>query len=457
MKPAKRIALQVSFLLILCFLCVVALADFLESDWQYYHEIIAPAPGPGGFVAVAVGASVYARSRPGLEDLRVIGPDNEEMPYVIQVPRGKVRQTRYRPQIINRALKQGERRDLDTPYVIIIPRDEMGKARGDAATINQPQDKAGWQEFVVDFNRPGQKSNRLELLIPDRNFRRPVRVYGSEDAKDWRLIKDGIYIFDFTGDVHVRELTLNYPQSIFQYLKVEIGMKEDQKPLNVKGVEIKNTLIEPSVESTFNPVSISIKTNEKLKTTDISVDLGGRGIPVKNLTLEISDPEFYRKVQVLDQDFKKSKKQGNIYRYSANNFTHEFITIELGEMRLGQFGIRIHNYDNQPLEVTDIEATGVMRAVVFRPPARGRARLFSGNPNAQRPVYDLAKLYPEVKSRELPPMAKPGKAIKNPDYMRPRKPSPPRDRSWMIWLALIPAVAIMAYLLARHTGQIKDD
>jgi len=426
-------------------------ADFSPRDWPYYREIAAPAPGPAGFVAVPMDVGVYARSRPGLEDVRVIGPSGEEIPYLILVPRGEVHQIKYRPAILNRALVEAERPDSDAPWVVVIPREEANRPQGRAAVLTRPAPEGTKrQEFVVDFGLSGRKNNRLELLVPDRNFRRLVRVYGSDDAREWKLLQDGIFIFDYSGDVHVRELTLEYPTNIFRYLKVEIGLKNDEAPLTVQGVEINWTETETAVETSLDPVSVSPVSRPNTNYSDLIVDLGGRNLPVNRLGFAVADAEFYREVQVLDQDFKQVLKQEVIYRYAVDERVSERLTLELGELPLGRFGLRIVNHDNRPLQITRVWAQSIIRAVVFRPETAGPARLYVGNPRAPKPVYDLAQLYPKV-SRELPPLGQLGPELKNPNY------SPPSgDYSWMLWPVLALAVAAMALVLFRHVRQLKQ-
>jgi len=453
MKEYLKAALVLTLLPALGLVSTGARADFQEQLWPYYRGISAPSEAPEGFMAVVVDAGVYAHAQRGLPDLRVIGPAGEEIPYIIIIPQGKVERKTYRPEILNRALKEGERKEGDAPYVVIIPRDAKGRVIGDAAVVDQPQAKGAWQEFVVDFGKSGQKNNRLELLVSDRNFKRNVRIYGSDDAKDWRLLKDGINIFDYSGDVHVKETTLNYPVNVFQYLKIEIKMKDDEEPLNVRGVEITHTEIEPPVETEYDPIQLGFNENPEQKSTDVVVDLGGRNIPVKRLVMEISDPEFYREVRIMDHEFKKIIRKGTIYKYTADGYINERLSLDMGEIELGKFGLRIVNHDNRPLKVEKITAIGTVRAVVFRPPEAGGARLYFGNPEASKPIYDLAQLYPKV-TRVLPPMGELEAETLNPLYKPPSPP--PRDYSWMIWPVLVLAVVIMGYLIFRHAGQIKN-
>lgn len=394
-----------------------ARAEFQLKAWPYYRELTLAAPGPEGFAYLVVDETVFNHAARTLTDLRVIGPGQEEIPYLLLIDRSQVTETRYSPAIINRAVAPGQR-----------------------------------QEFILDLGRRGELNNQIELLTADRNFRRPVAVYGSDDASSWKLIRQEFYIFDFTGDVHVRDLTLRYPENIFRYLKVELGL-EGGKPLEIQDAQVLLRKEEPATEMTYAAAPLEIKENAKLKATELKVDLGYANLPVSKLVFTIAAPEFYRSVEVFrDPEFLQGLGGGTIYRYSIRDYQAEQVTLELPEQSLRTFWVRVLNHDNQPLAIKKVAAKAPRRLVVFRPGQPAAARLYYGAINVPAPVYDLANLYPRV-GPQNPVLGKFGPELNNPEYQAPRLSH--RNWSWVLWVVLIPVALYLAYLLWRTVKQIN--
>lgn len=422
----KNLALKKLTLLLLAVLMVFfyapdSFAGFDKEDWRYFHELKLPGPGPRGFVAVPVIGEVSEVSKGELQDIRVITPDGEEIPYVLIVQQGKVVEKQYRPEIINKTVV-GDRR----------------------------------QEFVADLGSRGNKNNRMEINTPSRNFKRPVAVYGSDDASSWKLLRQGFSIFDFSGDVHARSTSLQYPENIFRYLKVEIGL-EGGSPLDISGAVLHQREIKYRHLVTYEGLDFTAADNERKKFTGIDIDLPHCGLPVHELVLRVPDREFYRNVKVYqDSDQRALIGTGVIHRYRVKDFINESLTISFDEKNLCKARILIENYDSRPLSISEVKARGYRRLIIFRPPKDKKARLFCGATTAKKPIYDLARLYTKIRE-EVPPLGTILPRNKNPDYKPVEPPAEPKDHSWMVWLALIPAAIFLAFLLMKSVRKIEDN
>jgi len=398
-------------------------ADFSSKDWQYYLMTSLPPAGPDGFVGLEVTETVYNHAAPGLLDLRVLGPAGEEVPYILAVQRGALEETTYTPQIIN---------------AVVIP-DQR-------------------QEFVLDLGQRGQKNNQIQLLTSSTNFKRPVKLYGADDASDWKLIREGFFIFDFSGDVHAADLTLRYSENIFRYLKVELGL-DGGAPLDITGVIMRQSEIKNQGATEFKQLSFVVTENDKLKATDVAVAFAHANLPVNSFVFTVDAPEFYRTVQLFrDKEFKRQIGEGVIYRYTIGNFSSEELSLRFNEALFGAAYLRIQNHDNQPLKIKDVAARGDRRVVIFRPPAAEGVKLYYGAPKAQRPVYDLAQLYPKV-AEQTPELGAflPGEKT-NPDFIAPvvpPPPAPPRNYTLLLWIILVPVAGFLAYLVFRSLREIE--
>jgi hypothetical protein len=396
-----------------------ARAEFAPADWQYYRTIQAPAPGPDGFVGVPLDAAIFGHAQPGLRDLRLIGADGKEIPYVLVIQRGAPQEAAYAPAMINAAVVPGQQ-----------------------------------QEFVLDLGERGKKNNEITLATAAANFKRPVKVFGSDDAAEWKLIREGFSIFDFSGDVHVSDLTLRYPENIFRYLKVEIGL-DGGEPLAITGATMRQFSL---ANQQFEEYEATVTSGEtpRLKATELTLDFHHRNLPLIELDLGPDEPEFYRRVEVFkDREFQTKLTEGVIYRYTIGDFKNQETTLSFEEKPLAGAVLRIYNRDNPPLTVKKAVGRAYRRVLVFRPPA-GEVRLYYGAQKSAAPAYDLAALYPKL-AEKIPPLGaiKPEETA-NPDYKAPvvQAPVKPKDYRWVMWLVIIVVGGFLAFLVFRSMGEI---
>ncbi len=485
-------------------------ADFDPKDWRFYKEALPSPPGPDGFAAAALDGEVYEGSRGDFADLRLISESGEEIPYVLVTYSTEVKRTALQPEILNVA-RTGE-----------------------------------GQEFTADLGESGKRHNRIDLVLGGINFKRPVTVLGSDDAKDWKTLREGAYIFDFTGDVRARNTAVNYPECTFRFLKIEIGL-EDGPPLDVEGATQYFIEEDKSVYDKFTPRPTWKRTDSRRKAAETRYEFEVDGLPIKRINLEVADAEFIRDVKayLIDQyepasrydlvdlesggtalaepdgdriggklssievlmwrrillvggageeELVKTLKkagtggdearslardflrrnweaclldgregqgttlgQGAIYRYFFRTFKSEDLTIMTSERPTGHFFIRVVNHDDKPLEVTGVEAEVLTRALVFRPPEKGKLRVFFGAPEADKATYDLERLYSRVREKR-PALGKLGPRLDNPSFIAKAKkpePAPPRDYRLLIWLALVPAVLFVGWLVFKSMKDIN--
>ena len=389
------------------------------KDYKYYKGMYLPAPGTDGFVGIAINDRIYDHAAPGLGDLRLVGPDGEAVPYVLAIQRGRLDEANYSPDLINMSVVPGSH-----------------------------------QEFVVDLGERGKRNNQLELICRDQNFKRPVTISGSDDAVSWKVVRDDFWIFDFSGDVNVRDLILRYEVNVFRYLKVEIGL-EGGEPLEIRGAQMRQRKIDNREVMEYKQLSLMVNDNNKRKATEIFVEFAQRNLPLNEFEFTVGAHEFYRTVVVhADPEFKRRLGEGVIYRYEVRGIINEKLTVSIGETLMDQVYFRILNQDNRSLQVRNVKAYGLRRVLIVRPPAQEGVRLYYGAENAKPPVYDLAELYPKVaeKTPELGYFIPEEQT--NPLYQKPIPPPPPKDYAWLLWMALVPVALFLGYMVFRSLKEI---
>lgn len=399
-----------------------ARAEFDPAKWRYYMETQLPDPNEEGFVGLPLKEAVFDHAARGLGDLRLVGPGGDEIPYVLVKQEGRVVTENITPEILNRSV-EGE-----------------------------------WQQLVADLGERGIRNNQAELSVADQNFKRPAEIYGSDDGENWALVRGGFYIFSFRGDVSVSDTTLRYPENIFRYLKIRIGLKGGD-PLDIGAVSVRSHVVENREIAVYKQLAFTMGEDAELEATEIVVEFAHKNLPMTEIVFNILEPEFYRTVQVFrDRERKRKVAESVIYRYTVKDYVAEDLRVTFPETALEEAYILILNHDSKPLAVRTLVASGPRRVLVFRPPAEGGVRLYYGADKVQAPVYDLARLYPRIKD-DPPELGYfvPGEK-RNPAYAKHKAappPEEPRDYSWMLWLVIVPAGALLAYLVLRSVKEIE--
>src|SRR5437016_2863761 len=75
--------------------------------------------------------------------------------------------------------------------------------------------------------------------------------------------------------------------------------------------------------------------------------------------------------------------------------------LDYSEERFRYLHVKIFNYDDQPLKLSDARVYGYPRYLLFRHEPGKSYRLFYSNPAAAAPRYDLEQLSPYLKLEQL--------------------------------------------------------
>jgi len=359
-KTSRKIilVLVVSFL----FFSLVARADFSLEQWKYSKDIQTQ---PKGLMDVSIDNEVFANSNKGLTDVRVVDDKNQETPFKLITTKESVGTTVYTPKMVNNS---------------VIP--------GKYSTV------------VLDLGEEGLTTNSLTIQTTSSNFQRNVTISGSNDQKDWNILKSNGYIYDYTdskAQVKSQNTTVSFSESNFKFLKVEVA-ELDGSPVVIKSVTVSQYVQKNAQEFKVSPNFDSVQDNSKAKTTTLMADLGQSGIPTSRLSLEASDENFNRSVAVFSSNDKnsanwKSVGYGYIFRYNTPKFIGENNNIKINETTDRYFKIVIFNNDNSPLNFSKLSAFAVYRDLVFQAQEGRSYRLFYGNPKAKAPQYDLEKYF----------------------------------------------------------------
>jgi hypothetical protein len=404
-------------LLLVLFLAIILKADFSSRNWEYKKEI---AVVDGGRVAnVKIDAETYNHSKDDLSDLRIVNNEGKEVPYKLEILESTKEMIRFEPRLYNLS--------------------------------NIPSE---FTEFYLDMGENSETINKLHIVTPDKNFRRKVEIFGSDDSKKWYKIRDDAYIFNFHTDDYTSALTdLNFADTRRRYLKIIIW-NEKEKPLEIEECWVYRQKIFKAQMDQIPFKMISRIENEEKKRTEIILDFVYNNIPKNEISLNFDSPGYHRSVcafESTDSEDWRYLGSGVIYRFDEGNRNN---IINLGEARDKYLKILIYNQDDRPLKIEDISAFGNQRLIYFPVEKNKQYFLFYGNPDARRPTYEFEKLLPHVESKKSV-MVLLEKEQHNEDYSRVIEVLK-EDQQFIIWPMVTFVIVALGFLIIKSIKRIKE-
>ena len=336
---------------------LVALADFTKSEWEFHKPVESTRSGDG-YLRISVDGEVYRSSQRSLADLRLVDDLGKEAPYSIYAQRESTTQESYDPKIFNRA---------------ILP--------------------AAYSTLTLDLEQEAE-SNTLVLKTSSRNFKRRVEIAGSNDRKQWLVLKSDGYIFDFSGDQKIHLTTIKYPDSKYRYLQIKVWNGKEE-PLTIDGASLSRVKTTPARRAVRGVRLHSREEDAKLKATVCVLDLSYENLPADFLTIDTPEENFSRMLEIqAGNDLKtwESSQQGDLYRFRTDKYSVEKKTLHFPEMRCRYLKLIIYNHDDPPLKLAAFEAQGVEEDLVCRTQPDRSYSLYYGNAQAHAPRYDFERL-----------------------------------------------------------------
>lgn len=406
----------IGFALFLILMPGITRADFSIARWAFFKNIDITA---GGLVRVILDEEVFAKAKYDLSDLRVIAEDNKETPFKMSISRTLGKTEQFYPVLINNSYQPGK-----------------------------------FTSVILDFKDKGSSVNRLTINTLSENFQRNVIIYGSDDRTEWSIIKEDGYIYDYTdrkGNAKSANTTLNFSDSIFRYLKLEISDPENQ-PIKINSVIAVRYVPDNVKEVEKTPAMEKINRTAN-KTSEIILDLGSNGIPTNKIKLTASDSNFDRFLSVYSSFNNTNWRlldNGYIFRYNTVKFNGENLTINFPETNDRYIKVIIANKDNDPLNIISAVTYTIFREIIFQAETGKAYKLYYGNNNARFPEYDLEKYfqYLDIENAQSAVLSA---EQANPQMEKPKPPVTPASEKlpYLMTAALIISSLLLIFLIYK--------
>ena len=444
-----------------CSFIAICLAQCAEArisprDYPWRKSVIRP-DGPQAEVASFVlDNEMYAATDDHYANIRITDGNEAEVPYCL---RKKVYAV---TQIVERATASEiisfDRQDNNSVNVVLRKKD--AKARPEAVIIH----------------------------TRNRNFEKPVRIFGSRDGASWELLNEA-RIYDYSRHIDVRSLRTDFPPSNHSQFRIEIGNFIEQVPESKTGIsterrgdtvfsEIEHRALQAesiriesvelrTKERVIRPDSAHVKvyessdletsSDEKLQTS--SWVFGTDRQPLPSLSFETASRNFSRPFTVegrrgKEEDAWRTLGSATLHRFELGGIRDANLTVMLnGDCRYDEYRVTVMNHDNASIDISGVVATGYVYEVLFLPDLAADYTVLYGGNSIPRPRYDVETVLSRVPTIESTVMSL-GEQEANPKY----KPGPRWDgkaSKIMFITAVCGMVILLGWFIAKGAGKIE--
>jgi hypothetical protein len=436
-------------------LAIVSSADpaMASNDFQYSAELIGPIEKNTHY-QVILPDEVLTKCSRNCGDLRLSGPDNSEIPYVI---------------LKNISHEKIEKYDLE---VISYDYD----------------DDSGLTVIILKLPPKYKPISIIYLNTAERDFKRDLLLYGSHEMENWQLIKEDT-IYDFSSQVNLRKTEIQFSPADYRFYMIKI-LKEQLADEITEDMRLQYNDLQFSVNNIKKDSRISVNrfigqtslgenktaVYDEIELREFDSSIEGEKDTVitfeaplqfDRVVFDITNPYYYRQVEIYGSDSGKEDSfrllsRDSLYRFniSRDEETKDYITCASGKYKF--YKLIINNKDNPPLGLQTIKLKWLQKILYFiglhDSPSYS---LHFGNPLLKLPEYDLSRFIRQdnwninsSKPLRISPI------LKNQDY-QPAKSPVGREKIEKIVLTLIvilmtAGISFWLYMLLRKTSRREE-
>jgi hypothetical protein len=403
------------------------------TKWKYCSTITLQGRA-GEYYRADITPEIYNVAKRDFSDIRIIDSSGQQIPYMIAKPYDAAERQEYLPTIINRS---------------------MGARNVSLVTL--------------DFGKQIMK-NSIKVVTGGNNFRRAVKVEGSNDnIKFFTLVKEA-FIFAVTDKNWSQFSDVDLPLNDYRYLRITVTpMPEERDNPVIQSIMAFKCENKPVGRTPETMLCTNHTEDEKENSSVYEYDLGFCNLPISEIQLLIDDKSFYRhitvdgrnvlkrRVKIISEDNRERFEDVNeswdyvaggvIYRYvPVDDKKREKTTLPIssGTGTYRYLKITIRNYDDKPLKLQSASAEMISHKIVFGVEDNVKpVLLYVGSESANKPQYDIIhKLNKPLQVEAAAAML--GSIAENPLFGKAEsKPVPWTEKHKSILLIIMVAVVVV--------------
>jgi hypothetical protein len=350
------------------------------NTWSGVQSIRVP---KASLIEIKLPYETLGNAHPSLKDLRLFDPAEKETAYFLkQLP-------------------------PPPPQILTVPDPEL--------TMDEHE-----TQVLVETD-PRYPTQWLSLQTPAREFLKAATVEGSQDKATWKLLLQRYPLFrqpDGTENLH-----LDLTPGRWRYLRIHLNNRKTP-PIPITSATIAQKVEEPAVNDTIELAVL--RRIEAPHETRLELQLPAANLFLTHLQIESPEPLFRRQSCVIAPIQEGGEKRepvlatGTLYRMEVEGkaaVAHLSVPVDV-QWKEKTLILVIKNGDSGALQVKSVRAAIRPVILCFRASQAGTYRLYSGNPFASRPDYDLAGLQGELATVHGMPLEV-SPLENNPQYQKP--------------------------------------
>ncbi len=418
-------------------------------------------------VAVPLDSDIYAATRTGYPDLRVLQGADDEVGFLVRRETAKT----------GRKVKQ----------VWAAKNISLRPLEDDGLEIT----------FRIDLDEHPEQPQGIRLITPLRNFEHHVRIESSTDGESWEpLVEEGL-IFDYSQFMDVQNTAIELPASeskerSWYRITIEDVTQEQQsqllelsrslsgeeetsrterqtirrQPFRIDRIELwhdEMRIDKVGDKQVDYPLTIE-RTEQDAESRETHIYLKSRREPLTRLKVVTDVRNFSRSARVEVSREAREKKSwqaigsAKLTNLDFRSLKRESLAINFPEHRETEYRLVIENRDSPPLEVKDVIASGNAYEVVFLAEPKAEYRVAYDSPSLEAPNFDTAALTASIQEGFQPVRATLGLTVES--EVAPQPGDPLLKRLLNNGPLLTGIIAVLVVLLAvglyRATRNLED-
>ncbi len=300
---------------------------------------------------------------------------------------------------------------------------------------------------LVIHNLQKNTINNIVLRIRNSDVSKWLKLSGSDNRKDWYIIKDNYHFHSIYNESATSEIRiLNFPTSNYEYYEILVN-DYFNKPIDIIEVGYYRPEKEKGKYSALPAAAIIQNDSLIEKHSFIRINLPDT-FYVNRINFSINYPTFYyRKADLLKAmvDNKNDTSWIKITQLELSSNTTNDVVIP--EVIAKNLALKIQNNDNQALKIKSVKLFQLNTYLTARLENNFTYHLEFGNTKVAAPVYDLPYFKDSIPDN-LPVLNITG-IEKNPLPKTKEKKGIKKIHIWIILVAVIALLGILSIKMIR--------
>ncbi|MFH1023008.1 MAG: DUF3999 family protein [Planctomycetota bacterium] len=429
-----------------------AFADAPLARFRWQKAVLRPEGAGGSVAAVGLDGEMYAGTGDDFPDIRLLDDAGRETPFVLRVRR--------------------EERTAEVETAVEMETISFEK---------QPDNRV---EVTFRRKNPDRTPVCAEIRTTLRNFEKQVRMSGSADRKEWKVLAEGRPVFDYSRYIDLANKRVEFAPGAWAYYRLEIAniTERRQSPFVLIAKESRGGEIAREMEGAVFEIA-DFRMEQVVFYDRKPVVTGGQAVsrdyPVTGF--EVSEDAKNRRtritfgtgrapiteIRMIPASFnfcRAAGVEGESGEGGAARWTR-FVSAELHAIRAGAYQrektdiawdsprryprmrLVLENRDSPPVAIEGVSARGLVHEIVFFPEGGRAYRVLYGAAGLAAPRYDIDEVLAKAGTRPAEPWSV-GPQAANPDF---RAAAPPSrvDGKTLLTVSILIMVVALVWVLAR--------